>query len=191
MCNKKDLVVTKTVRASTEMVAELMKEIPNLKIIHYIRDPRPVALSRQVHASLRGIFAENGKDSLVNSAHLYCQDVERDLRNFEHLVSSHPDNYKRVFFEELALHPHTTSAGIYNFLGYHVPLETVRWLEDNTRKSSKFQTTRKSSAVVSGWRKKMDNATLQSINRRCAGLYHYLSTEQIGSTDLWPDTFLI
>ena len=45
------------------------------------------------------------------------------------------------------------------------------------------------------WRDKIDNVTIQAINRRCAGLYHVLEHPDVWSDthvlkhpDVWPDT---
>ena len=67
-CNNRPLRAVKSVRATMDSMEPLLRTLPNFRIIHLIRDPRAVALSRiEFDASARGQFTN--KVLLFSSPH--------------------------------------------------------------------------------------------------------------------------
>ena len=63
-CSNRPVRAVKTVRATMDSMEPLLRTLPNFRVIHLIRDPRAVALSRiEFDASARGQFTNKVLDS--------------------------------------------------------------------------------------------------------------------------------
>ena len=172
-CNQSDIVATKSVRLSMDTVELLLKLMPDLKVIHYIRDPRAVALSRQMDNSVRGIYARKGKgDTILKAGKLYCQDLERDMRTSRYLQKLHPKNIKEIYYEELATFPNLIANRIYDFIEHPVPQQLYDWISNNTNSVKKGWTSRVSVNVISKWTKHISNETRIGINKYCKEVFN-------------------
>ena len=167
-CHEAEMIVLKTVRISMPVIERLILKMPQLKVIHYMRDPRSLALSRLKHASFRGIYAEK---SLVKTAELYCQDALNDVELRKQLQNKYPDSFYDVYFEELATFPKLTAQRIYNMIGVPLPSQVKTWLGEHTKTVGKDRTTRDSMDIVSKWKDKITEEQLQQINQICDNLF--------------------
>ena len=170
-CTEKNIVATKTVRLTMETAENLLRVIPDLKIVHYIRDPRAVALSRQMDNSFRGIYALK-KHPITRSAKLYCQDLIRDLTVTKRLKQSHPESIMEVYFEELATFPELVANKIYSFIHRDLPISVKDWLRHNTQSKTRNWTSRNSAKVVTQWTTIMSNNTIRLINKYCRKVFN-------------------
>ena len=76
----------KTVRLSMEVAGRVMASRDNVWIIHLMRDPKAVTLSRKGDPTFRGVAS-----NLVSEANMYCQAVLQDIherKTIEKNVSS-------------------------------------------------------------------------------------------------------
>ena len=76
-CQSSDLRVIKTVRAAMFEMDELFRTLPNLRLVHLIRDPRGAVNSRRGYPSFHGIGS--GYD-VTPEARIYCRDILRDIK---------------------------------------------------------------------------------------------------------------
>ena len=74
-CQAADLRVIKSIRVTMPSIVSLLEEVPNVKVIQAMRDPRAVAKSRHHHPSYWGMYSEG---NLVKEADLYCRNVMLD-----------------------------------------------------------------------------------------------------------------
>ena len=127
-CQSSNIAVLKTVRISMNVVERLLQKMPDLKVIHYMRDPRSLAQSRLKHQSFRGLYAGT---SVTKTAQLYCQDALSDIKLREMLRQQYPKSFYSIFFEELATFPTLTAQRIYDFLERPLPSEVRNTLLDS------------------------------------------------------------
>ena len=176
-CDDKKIVATKTARVSMVVVKKLLERLPNLKVIHYMRDPRSLTLSRLKHPSFQGIYAGNIKaievknslyrPSIKRIAQTYCQDVLNDLIVREDLQSQYPGVFIELFFEELAVFPTLTAKRVYDFLGVSLPDSVRHWLGNNTRDAGDHRTSRDSIDIVMRWRNHITPREIKDVETVC------------------------
>jgi len=71
-CSSRPVRAVKSVRATMDSMEPLLRTLPNFRIIHLIRDPRAVALSRiEFDASARGQFSN--KVILLSTTFACCR----------------------------------------------------------------------------------------------------------------------
>ena len=105
-CQSRNLRVTKLVRASMRSMETLLGKFPNLRVIHLMRDPRPVALSRASFVvGVRGVNAGNGNLDVVLESEMYCSTVLEDIENDTGWKCCTPVNSSRLFMRSLLDHP--------------------------------------------------------------------------------------
>jgi len=96
------LRATKVVRATMESMRPLLTALPSLRIIHLVRDPRAVALSRQQFGpSGKGLYYQQvlrnkSGSRVVAEATQYCHHVTADIRSRLALESEFPGRIKLV-----------------------------------------------------------------------------------------------
>lgn len=166
-CQKSKIRVVKTVRLSMHTAEYMLQRIPNFRIIHLIRDPRAVALSRRLDPSFRGIFS--GKD-LSKEAELYCSNVIHDIKIRSQLEELFPNCCLQVIFDELAQKPFKGIDRIYSFLNETIPPGVKDWLVLNTQGEI-----RDSKAVVKKWRKQLPMKEVKKINIACREFFELVN----------------
>ena len=82
-CINSTLVAVKVIRYPIYGVHELLRILPDLKVIYYVRDPRGIIASRAaVHGWSRGNLASN--------ARYLCLQMVKNLTTFKTLRNQHP-----------------------------------------------------------------------------------------------------
>jgi len=111
-----------------------------LQLLHLIRDPRGVSLSRKSDASFRSVNSEytlNGNSyyDIVREAALYCDSVLFDLHIRQRLEQRYPDRVQQIVFEQFVQDPVQSTQNIYKFLGEDIPVPVTNWLRIHTTRS--------------------------------------------------------
>ena len=179
-CDQSEFISMKTVRLSMEFVDKLLQFIPDLKVIHMIRDPRPVALSRYLSEFVRGVYA-SGPNRTVLAAQLYCQDLIRDLQISKQLKTKYPHTILEVYFEELATFPELIAARIYEFIGRPLKQEVKDWIDVYTHGGGEGWTSRNSIDIVNKWMDEMTTEIRLEINKQCRDVFNVVDIK-------WPQT---
>ena len=168
-CTVSDLSATKTVRLTMETAETMLQRWPNLRIIHLIRDPRPVALSRMQDSTYHG--KRTGGD-MVKEARFYCQSVVRDILVRERIQARKPGAVMEVIYEDLTAQPIEVARKIYSFLNETLPQSVKAWLEKSTHSSG--GNSKSSVAIASKWKTKMSYGVAQDIIKVCGEFYKML-----------------
>lgn len=129
-CSYRSLRVTKVVRATMDSMQPLLRSVPNFRVIHLLRDPRAVVLSRRNFLSSGGLFTgvdRNG--SMILEAQLYCRTVVNDIRTRLELEKEHPGKILTIVYEDLVQNFKTYAENIYRFMDSPISNNTSSWIE--------------------------------------------------------------
>lgn len=170
-CKSRPHVGIKAIRIpDLNLLLHLMRRSKtNLKVIHLVRDPRGMVVSRlRVHAKDR-----LPEGMLYNVSHItetvryyvqrYCLSWATNIEIGKYIPSV-SSNYKLVRYEDLARDPVGHTHDIYSFvgLGSKIPSEVYRWIVNNTGMNQKlnqsgsskpYSTSRNSRETFEAWRK--------------------------------------
>ena len=185
-CAVRPLRVAKVVRASMLSMKPLLDWLPDLRVIHLIRDPRPVVLSRLgFHASARGIFSEstdNLSERIIREASIYCRQVVTDIRWRQRLERQYPGRLYSLTYEQLVDNPVERASDIYRFIG-ETPNKSVM---DSFAKLSNGDGNKTAKYLSMRWlHDRISHREFDEINEHCAELFQ-LHTEY---STLKPDLF--
>ncbi|XP_059093759.1 carbohydrate sulfotransferase 1-like [Tigriopus californicus] len=184
----------KTVRLRVEYTAELLAdpELPNLKVIVLIRDPRGTMNSR---SSMDWCL----KDHCANVTKV-CDDLDRDLASAYDLRDKYPGRVYLIRYEDLSVDPYENVDKIFefldlpqnsvvdNFIKTHTKTSRIAKVMPKGQSGSKisvnpYGTYRDSKTTAFAWRKKMDINYIHHIQTNCkapmdkAG-YHLIETSE-------------
>ena len=157
-CDRSAIRVAKTVRVTMETVAELLKDIPHLKVIHLIRDPRPVVLSRSRAATFKGKQSGN---NLTLEASMYCSRVLRDVQLRKEMEKAYPNSFLQVIYEDFVKKPFSHAERVYRFLDEDMHVDTVRWL---------LSASNTSQSRADAWKDKLVYGIYERIGKVCRDL---------------------
>lgn len=132
-CQSRQLRVIKLVRSSMASMGPLFDAFPNFRVVHLVRDPRAVALSRKnFDASARGLYTESDKSNvLVREATLYCNSVVRDAKIRRQLEKRHPGKIYTIIYDDMVRNLKGYSQNVYQFLDANASLP-VMWVKQMT-----------------------------------------------------------
>lgn len=169
-CLNSTIRSVKAIRFSMDVMEELLTLVPDLKVIHYIRDPRGLALSRMK----TGLLSQVSRHDMVTEARLYCDRVMHDLKIRQTLELRYPNTFMQLLYEDLAQNPQRATRQSYDFLGTPVPKEVPKWMHQMANASTDgagFDTQRvNSSQTALNWRAILTESKVQSITSACADL---------------------
>ena len=168
VCKNQSIVSMKTARISMRVVERLLMKLPDLKVVHYMRDPRSISLSRLKHPSFRGLYT---KKSVAKTSQVFCQDALDDVKIKQQLIQKHPDTFLDLYFEEYAMFPTLTAHRVYSFIESTLPEEVRLWLHENTNGTGSYRTSRNSQSIVNDWKSKISKKDLDDVNKQCKPLF--------------------
>ena len=164
-CQNAQYRVIKTIRVSMSVAQILMELIPNLKIIHLVRDARAITNSR-LHERVFKLT----KDTSAHSKGL-CNQIYNDISVGQTLKHLYAERITTVSYEHLAERPNEVAKSIFNFLGVQYDKNIDEWLHKSThaQKDNGFYGTLRtnSSNVASHWRKELSFDKVEIIQKNC------------------------
>ena len=163
------LRATKVVRATMSSMEPLLRALPSLRLIHLVRDPRSVTLSRSKFgpsgngAYTQRIREKNGSH-FVAEASLYCHHVIADLRSRRTLERQFPGRIMFMRYEDVVANPEQRFRDIYKLLDEPVPTATMNQLQKMAVRGQKRNLTIK-------WQKVLTSTDQKEIVHRCSEYY--------------------
>lgn len=165
------------IRLDLSTITPLLALMPNMKIVHLVRDPRATLLS-QLRA---GMCSEKigGKQECTSR---YCYRLENDILEHQAIARKYPGRISHVFYEQVARYPLEASNKMYNFVGMEYTNKTVQYVFNITMAGRKDNcgicTTRSNSSKhVDAWKTQMDKNFIGIVEDRCHYVLKYFDYE--------------
>ena len=146
-CRHSHVRSTKTVRLTMDGVQHLLARDKTIKVIHLIRDPRAVVLSREQNPTFHGLSG--------NEANIYCESVVNDVIERRQLEAKYPNNFLQVIYDDVISHPIRMAEAIYSHIQVDLPDDVVQWLQTSVLDRR------------DGWRDVLTSTQIQNINAHC------------------------
>ncbi|GFO44749.1 carbohydrate sulfotransferase [Plakobranchus ocellatus] len=160
-CEQSRAVVSKILRLKMWEVEKLLAEDKDLKVIHLVRDPRGVSVSR---GAVRYQFAESS----------FCNRLNRDSQLSAELQVRYPNRTLTVRYEDLAANALQIAKMMFNFSGIswtqtvEKSIEIMTANSDFHTKEHFFNTKRKNSSQTAfHWRRKIPFQTALRLQKLC------------------------
>ena len=163
LCLDSDIRAVKTIRLSLAIIGKLMDQIPDLKVIHVVRDPRGVIQSR---LSAR----PRSKRAFIDEVKRTCFQLVQDIHGYRAIERKYPDRIFQLRFEDFAIHPLDYAARVYSYVGLDIPEQIQNWLISNTQAKEEdgmLGQRRNASVVVMKWRNNLNSFAKRNINKLC------------------------
>ena len=159
ICDLSGLKVSKVIRMQMSYVEEILGRLPEVKVIHLVRDPRGILMSQD------GLSKSGMSDTKWEvQANNLCQRIRLDLDVSSLIQTLHPSSLLSIRYEDLASDPLSMANTIYHHIGQSVPDRVRHWIYTNTHgknDNGKMGTRRKNStAQAYHW---MDNITERQL----------------------------
>lgn len=169
-CTSRSIRVVKVVRATMESMRWLLRLLPETHVIHLVRDPRAVSLSRyEFHPSGRGLYTratEIRTEQITREASIYCRQVVADVRWRRILEQEFPGKFYSLTYEQLVIDPLKQASNIYRFIGEaDAPPKTVGLFAVLADEGNRNLTAK---SLASRWRKNLTLVEQRNINENCA-----------------------
>lgn len=166
-CVTSNIRVIKTIRFRMLGVDRLLRLLPDLKVIHLVRDPRGMLLSRImtgeycIHDQSRTFLRECGR-------------VLSDRLAFKELSLKYPNRLITEYYEDIAVRPMQALTRVYRYLGLDKPPMNVQTYLQRHTEGGLNKKMVPSVDIVHGWRTKIAMPMAQSIDAQCSELYDEL-----------------
>nr|XP_054924905.1 carbohydrate sulfotransferase 5-like [Dermacentor andersoni] len=209
VCKTAPTQVMKVVRIDMDTVRRFLLDGPTpiageFSVVHLVRDPRAIWLSRQKRGWCRG-------RADCSSARVLCDEIERDLDVFENLRREFPgptiqvrlksscersgceapmlkeknliDSFAQVRYEDLAMDPLNVTVNLYDALGMPFTTFVKKFIESHTSernirvRRNPYATSRNSKDMVDAWKRSIKPSHARHINRACRRVIKRLGYE--------------
>jgi len=166
------LRATKVVRATMDSMRPLLRALPNLRVIHLVRDPRAVALSRlRFDNSGRGAYTisiRKPESPVVAEASLYCHHVTADIRSRLALEREFPGRILSMRYEDVVANPEQRFRDVYKLLDEPVPNKTLVKIRKMANRGQAMNLTTK-------WQGSLTYKEAVTMGRQCSEYYRLLN----------------
>lgn len=173
--------VSKVLRLSLGALEDLLREIPNLKVIHLFRDPRAIVHSRiETHGYPLEKMALTS--AIHSNAKSLCNKMSKDLVDGKRLYKRFPNRFRFIHYEDIYSRDYSLTE-LHTFLGMTVSrnnLDLARFslVNHGSLRSSSARSERKENNAF-WWRKFLRWDIVKSVDKECSFLYKELGYPDI------------
>ncbi|XP_063410463.1 carbohydrate sulfotransferase 4-like [Mytilus trossulus] len=170
ICKNSSTILIKTIRMSCDKLSKIITNIPELKVVHLVRDPRAILHSRQKAEQIDYRHVRNESQSL-------CFKMDNNI-NIENRVLK--EKIILLKYECLASNPVIMAKKLYLFLNLRYTSKIDSWLITHTQgkvssSNGGFTTRIANSLLVSlKWIYNVPKDALKLIDKECKNLYKSL-----------------
>ena len=174
-CRQTHLRTAKVLRMHMKDVEGIIQKHPTLKIIHLIRDPRAIVLSRikSNHSRFRSMVFMSNTLKQMGEAKYLCLKMYSDIMERRELELKYPNVFLEVKYESIAANPIGYATKIYGHIHESLPESLTEWLHNATHADvdgNAFSTVRKSSSTTANAWKSDPLLEKKVIDVRCEEL---------------------
>lgn len=167
VCEQSPVRIIKTIRTPIEFIRHLLDEIPGLKVVHLMRDPRATLRSQRSFGMCP--LLEGGMYGCTNR---FCTRVENDIIQADTLAKIHPGRLATVLYEHIASKPIETSRKMFKFIGTIFTSQAQEYIFNITSAGKPDNcgicTTRtNSSEHIYEWMEKLKPESIRIVEDRC------------------------
>ena len=172
-CTKHDTRAVKTVRLTMRHVERLLEELPDLKVVHVLRDPRAVINSRIIAKTFTSIYGYRNAD---HASRLYCEQMTEEVARRRVLETRYPGQFMQIYFEDLATNPELIGRQMFKFGGIEWNKNIDKWIAEHThlKDGQQNMTTRNSTQVINAWREKLTEQQIFDIDQNCKKYFSFV-----------------
>ncbi|CAH1777851.1 unnamed protein product [Owenia fusiformis] len=171
-CQSVNILAAKTIRMSMRMVEPLLQQSPDMKIIHYVRDPRGIQESR----GLRHMYGFSL--NVTESGRHLCSLMRDDISVVKRLNREYNDAVIQVKYEDLALNNEDKIRRIYKHIGQDVPVSLLKWFKSVGHTcNSNVEDCTKANSRQGRWTEKLTNTTMNLLSTYCQDVLQYFKYE--------------
>ncbi len=184
-CTNSTFHIHKSIRTASYMLDKLWMKVPGVKVIHYVRDPRGMLLSR---ANTRWkkesylTYTEDERQKALSVARDMCERMRDDLKWGKIYSNDHQGMLVTVRYEDLSQYTHRIAKDMYEFIGLQMPKAVQTWISQITsaeEDGETFQTYRQnSSATAQAWRNKLSREFHADLVKICGDVIQDLGYDK-------------
>lgn len=171
-CRKSTVMAAKVIRMRMQSLQKVLERDPYIKVLHLIRDPRGVVLSRA---------KANRTEKMLSGGSELCEKITQDILEREGLEKTYKNTFKVVRYEDLATRPLDTASDVYEFLGLSLPQSVKDWLTRSTANSKakehSMSTRRKNSTLTAQRWKSEPSVPREQLAKKCRFVLEKLNYE--------------
>ena len=164
-CTEATIRVAKSIRFGGYMSDHLRELDPNVKVVHYVRDPRAMLVS-----AVELGFEKYAAAQVTRWAKLLCHRMSKDREHLQGLRGTH--RVLDLRYEDLATDYMSALRRLYGYTKIPLPDEVINWFQRSTnasRDGGPLDTSRSNSAVTAyRWRSVIPEDIVEIVNNICA-----------------------
>ncbi|XP_059159247.1 carbohydrate sulfotransferase 4-like isoform X3 [Physella acuta] len=164
-CLNSRAIVQKVVRLTMAEADVYLEQDPAVRIIHLIRDPRGILLSRMHYNSKMS-------GEMHNNYTFFCQRIREDIRISREITHKHWGKILTVRYEDLAQTPLDLTTTMYNFVGLEMSPSIADYVKTIMSHDLLNKTARKTSRknpmqTAYRWRQELPFSVVKQIDHEC------------------------
>ena len=178
ICKTSSVIVVKTIRLEMKSVQQLTRTVSGLKVIHLVRDPRAVILSRikVEHWEMLNGYPNNMNLALISKQ--FCAAILNDVEDRRRIELRNQGKFLQCSYENMISHPLDVLTSIYRFIQIdsHPGVRGWLWQTMHAQKDNGAIGTLRKDPIkhIRNWKTTFSKKAILEIDSSCLKLYNTL-----------------